>query len=88
MNLCAARPREVLDLRWDEVIDTGSYSEQSRTGTQQIYEGCSRDKQLFSGHRAENQEQAYLRKVKITPSLAPSSGKKSIRWRYVFHVIF
>ncbi|WP_035886446.1 tyrosine-type recombinase/integrase [Kosakonia radicincitans] len=33
------------------------------------YEGSSRDKQLFSGHKTENQVLVYDRKVKITPSL-------------------
>ncbi len=50
-------------------MDMGNYSEQNKTDTKQIYEGSSRDKQLFSGHRTENQELAYLRKVTITPSL-------------------
>lgn len=33
------------------------------------YDGSSRDKQLFSGHKTENQVLVYDRKVKITPSL-------------------
>ncbi|EOG5422580.1 tyrosine-type recombinase/integrase [Cronobacter sakazakii] len=33
------------------------------------YEGSSRDKQLFSGHKTENQVVIYDRKIKITPSL-------------------
>lgn len=33
------------------------------------YEGSSRDKQLFSGHKTESQVLIYDRKVKITPSL-------------------
>lgn len=139
--LCAARLGDVLDLRWNEVMDTGIYIEQNKTGTKQIkewsprlraaiqlarnafgesggfvikgatgnkasprlvnewwnkakksaesrcgtpfgctfhdikakaisdYEGSSRDKQLFSGHRTESQVLTYDRKVKITPSL-------------------
>ncbi len=33
------------------------------------YEGSSRDKQLFSGHKTELQVTTYDRKVKVTPSL-------------------
>ncbi|ELY4545723.1 tyrosine-type recombinase/integrase [Cronobacter sakazakii] len=33
------------------------------------YEGSSRDKQLFSGHKTESQVLIYDRKVKVTPSL-------------------
>jgi len=33
------------------------------------YEGSSRDKQLFSGHKTESQVMVYDRKVKITPTL-------------------
>ncbi|MFW0766739.1 integrase [Trabulsiella odontotermitis] len=33
------------------------------------YEGSSRDKQIFSGHKTESQVLVYDRKVKITPSL-------------------
>ncbi|MCT4773756.1 tyrosine-type recombinase/integrase [Klebsiella aerogenes] len=33
------------------------------------YEGSSRDKQLFSGHKTESQVLVYDRKVKVTPSL-------------------
>lgn len=33
------------------------------------YEGSSRDKQLFSGHKTESQVLIYDRKIKITPSL-------------------
>lgn len=33
------------------------------------YEGSSRDKQLFSGHKTETQVLVYDRKVKVTPSL-------------------
>lgn len=33
------------------------------------YEGSSRDKQLFSGHRTESQVLTYDRKVKVTPTL-------------------
>lgn len=33
------------------------------------YEGSSRDKQLFSGHKTESQVLAYDRKVKVTPTL-------------------
>jgi len=33
------------------------------------YEGSSRDKQLFSGHKTEGQVLVYDRKVKITPTL-------------------
>ncbi|MDI4774765.1 integrase, partial [Salmonella enterica subsp. enterica serovar Anatum] len=33
------------------------------------YEGSSRDKQLFSGHKTENQVNTYDRKVKVTPTL-------------------
>ncbi|MED7790418.1 tyrosine-type recombinase/integrase [Klebsiella aerogenes] len=33
------------------------------------YDGSSRDKQLFSGHKTENQVLVYDRKVKITPTL-------------------
>ncbi|ECJ4506527.1 hypothetical protein DNU24_12565 [Salmonella enterica subsp. salamae] len=75
--LCDARPGDVLDLHWDEVMDMGNYSEQNKIDTKQIYEGSSRDKQLFSGHRTENQELAYLRKVTITPSLAPLLAEKA-----------
>lgn len=139
--LCAARLGDVLDLRWNEVMDTGLYIEQNKTGAKQIkewtprlrsaiqlarntsasdtefvittskggkvitktlnnwwnnakrsaeqksgvpfgcnfhdikakgisdYEGSSRDKQLFSGHKTENQVIVYDRKIKITPSL-------------------
>lgn len=40
------------------------------------YEGSSRDKQLFSGHRTESQVLTYDRKVKVTPTLdiPPLSG--------------
>ncbi|EBY2035096.1 integrase, partial [Salmonella enterica subsp. enterica serovar Tennessee] len=42
------------------------------------YEGSSRDKQLFSGHRTESQVLTYDRKVKITPSLdAPLLAEKA-----------
>lgn len=148
--LCAARLGDVLDLRWDEVMDMGIYIEQNKTGTKQIkewsprlraaiqlarnafgesggfvikgatgnkasprlvnewwnkakksaesrcgtpfgctfhdikakaisdYEGSSRDKQLFSGHRTESQVLTYDRKVKITPSLdAPLLAEKA-----------
>lgn len=34
------------------------------------YEGSSRDKQLFSGHKTESQVTTYDRKVKISPTLA------------------
>lgn len=139
--LCAARLGDVLDLRWNEVIDAGLFIQQNKTGTKQIkewsprlrsaiqlarntfgtgygfvittskggkvmtktlnnwwndakraaeekagmpfgcnfhdikakgisdYEGSSRDKQLFSGHKTEGQVLVYDRKVKITPSL-------------------
>ncbi len=33
------------------------------------YEGSSRDKQLFSGHKTEGQVIAYDRKIKISPTL-------------------
>jgi hypothetical protein len=33
------------------------------------YEGSTRDKQLFSGHKTENQVNTYDRKVKISPTL-------------------
>ncbi|MCF4053644.1 hypothetical protein L2V98_19965, partial [Escherichia coli] len=33
------------------------------------YEGSSRDKQIFSGHKTENQVLIYDRKTKITPTL-------------------
>lgn len=33
------------------------------------YKGSSRDKQLFSGHKTENQVLVYDRKVKVTPTL-------------------
>lgn len=33
------------------------------------YAGSSRDKQLFSGHKTENQVLIYDRKVKVTPTL-------------------
>ncbi len=39
------------------------------------YEGSSRDKQLFSGHKTEGQVLVYDRKVRITPTLdAPLPG--------------
>lgn len=37
------------------------------------YEESSRDKQIFSGHKTENQVVIYDRKVKITPSLNKAS---------------
>ncbi|MBF0032039.1 tyrosine-type recombinase/integrase [Citrobacter freundii] len=139
--LCAARLGDVLELRWNEVMDKGIYIEQNKTGTKQIkewsprlksavqlarntfgtsgefvittskggkvttktlnnwwndakrtaeqkagapfgctfhdikakgisdYEGSSRDKQLFSGHKTESQVLIYDRKTKITPTL-------------------
>ncbi|WP_213322412.1 tyrosine-type recombinase/integrase [Klebsiella aerogenes] len=139
--LCAARLGDVLDLRWNEVMDAGLFIQQNKTGTKQIkewsprlrsaiqlarntfgtgngfvittskggkvmtktlnnwwndakraaeekagmsfgcnfhdikakgisdYEGSSRDKQLFSGHKTESQVLVYDRKVKISPSL-------------------
>ncbi|MCY1699718.1 tyrosine-type recombinase/integrase [Lelliottia sp. SL45] len=139
--LCAARLGDVLELRWNEVMDNGIYIEQNKTGAKQIkewsprlrsalqlarntfgtsgdcviatsqggkvtpktlnnwwnaakraaeqkagapfgctfhdikakgisdYEGSSRDKQLFSGHKTESQVLVYDRKVKVTPSL-------------------
>lgn len=33
--LCDARPGDVLDLHWDEVMDMGNYSEQNKTDTKQ-----------------------------------------------------
>ncbi|MBZ7262436.1 tyrosine-type recombinase/integrase [Klebsiella oxytoca] len=33
------------------------------------YQGSSRDKQLFSGHKTENQVNTYDRKVKVSPTL-------------------
>lgn len=33
------------------------------------YEGSSKDKQVFSGHKTENQVATYDRKVKVTPTL-------------------
>ncbi|HBM3281963.1 TPA: tyrosine-type recombinase/integrase [Klebsiella oxytoca] len=148
--LCAARLGDVLDLRWNEVMDAGLYIEQNKTGAKQIkewsprlrsaiqlarntstsgsdfvittskgskvitktlnnwwndakraaeqkagmpfgcnfhdikakgisdYEGSSRDKQLFSGHKTESQVLVYDRKVKITPSLdAPLLEKQA-----------
>lgn len=42
------------------------------------FEGSSKDKQLFSGHKTEGQVSVYDRKVKLTPSLKlpfPSKGK-------------
>ena len=33
------------------------------------YEGSSKDKQLFSGHKTENQVLVYDRKIKISPTL-------------------
>ncbi|EFK0226229.1 integrase, partial [Escherichia coli] len=33
------------------------------------YEGSSRDKHIFSGHKTENQVLIYDRKTKITPTL-------------------
>lgn len=33
------------------------------------YEGSTRDKQMFSGHKTENQVNTYDRKVKISPTL-------------------
>lgn len=147
--LCAARLGDVLELRWNEVMDEGIYIEQNKTGTKQIkewsprlksavqlarnmfgtggeyviatskggkvtaktlnnwwndakrtaeqkagapfgctfhdikakgisdYEGSSRDKQLFSGHKTESQVLIYDRKTKITPTLdLPAVAKK------------
>ncbi|EBV1888602.1 integrase [Salmonella enterica subsp. enterica serovar Coquilhatville] len=43
------------------------------------YDGSSRDKQLFSGHKTENQVNTYDRKVKITPTLnVPEIGGNKI----------
>lgn len=139
--LCAARLGDVLELRWNEVMDNGLFIEQNKTGMKQIkewsprlrsaiqlarntfgtggefvvttnkggrvipktlnnwwndakraaeqkagvpfgcnfhdikakgisdYEGSSRDKQLFSGHKTESQVLVYDRKVKVTPTL-------------------
>lgn len=42
------------------------------------YEGSSRDKQLFSGHKTENQVATYDRKIRISPTLnrpIPFEGK-------------
>ena len=150
--LCAARLGDVLDLRWNEVMDAGLYIEQNKTGAKQIkewsprlrsaiqlarntstsgsdfvittskgskvitktlnnwwndakraaeqkagipfgcnfhdikakgisdYEGSSRDKQLFSGHKTESQVLVYDRKVKIPPSLdAPLLEKQALK---------
>ncbi|MDS1352060.1 integrase, partial [Klebsiella pneumoniae] len=33
------------------------------------YEGSSRDKQLFSGHKTESQVLIYDRKTKVSPTL-------------------
>lgn len=41
------------------------------------YEGSSRDKQLFSGHKTEAQVLVYDRKVKVTPSLNLPFAAKS-----------
>lgn len=35
------------------------------------YEGATKDKQLFSGHKTESQVNTYDRKVKVTPTLNP-----------------
>lgn len=35
------------------------------------YEGATKDKQLFSGHKTEAQVNKYDRKVKVTPTLNP-----------------
>lgn len=139
--LCAARLGDVLELKWQDIMDKGIYIEQNKTGTKQIkewsprlrtaiqlarnvssctceyvinttkggkviaktlnnwwnqakraaeqkvgvpfgcnfhdikakgisdYEGSSRDKQIFSGHKTENQVLIYDRKTKITPTL-------------------
>ncbi|WP_284972507.1 Rrf2 family transcriptional regulator [Atlantibacter hermannii] len=139
--LCAARLGDVLDLRWSEVLDSGIFIQQNKTGTKQIkewsprlrsaiqlsrntfgtngdyvistskggkvitktlnnwwnfakraaeqkagipfgcnfhdikakgisdYEGSTRDKQIFSGHKTENQVVVYDRKIKVTPTL-------------------
>lgn len=139
--LCAARQGDVLDMLWSDVIDTGLFIEQNKTGAKQIkewsprlrsafqlarntlggsgkyvitnsngekvtgrtinkwwdkakkaaeqkagmpfgctfhdikaksisdYAGSSRDKQMFSGHKTEDQVLVYDRKVKITPTL-------------------
>ncbi|MCE6965988.1 tyrosine-type recombinase/integrase [Enterobacter sp. MW07] len=40
------------------------------------YEGSSRDKQLFSGHKTESQVLVYDRKIKVTPSLDPENWPK------------
>ncbi len=41
------------------------------------FEGSSRDKQIFSGHKTENQVLIYDRKVQISPTLdRPVIGKK------------
>ncbi|MDF7681239.1 tyrosine-type recombinase/integrase [Enterobacteriaceae bacterium ESL0689] len=43
------------------------------------YEGSSRDKQLFSGHKTESQVLVYDRKIKVSPTLdkPPIQGKYS-----------
>lgn len=43
------------------------------------YEGSSRDKQLFSGHKTESQVLIYDRKTKVSPTLnkPPIQGKYS-----------
>ncbi|HDG5028538.1 TPA: integrase, partial [Klebsiella pneumoniae] len=33
------------------------------------YEGSSKDKQIFSGHKTESQVLVYDRSIKITPTL-------------------
>ncbi|ECD7342096.1 integrase, partial [Salmonella enterica subsp. enterica serovar Newport] len=33
------------------------------------YEGSSKEKQLFSGHKTESQVMVYDRKIRITPTL-------------------
>ncbi|WP_312744143.1 tyrosine-type recombinase/integrase [Cedecea neteri] len=43
------------------------------------YEGSSRDKQLFSGHKTESQVTTYDRKVKISPTLAAPVLSKTER---------
>lgn len=140
--LCAAREGDVFALLWSDILETGIFIEQNKTGKKQIkkwsprlraaielarslpgdrssglvipgpsggklnrktfntwwnkakkaaaislgrtipgtyhdvkakaisdYEGSSKDKQLFSGHKTESQVLVYDRKIKVSPSL-------------------
>ncbi|EPF18767.1 hypothetical protein HMPREF0201_01373 [Cedecea davisae DSM 4568] len=55
--------------------DSGIFIQQGREEANQgkaisDFEGSSKDKQLFRGHKTESQVTTYERKVKISPTLA------------------